>query len=105
VPTVSVTPASIAFGNQLINTTSSPQAVTVVNTGTVPVVITSIGLGTVRFTQTNNCPIGGTGLAVGRTASMVTFTPNRRVARTATLTIPDNAVGGVQRVTLTGTGP
>jgi hypothetical protein len=72
---------------------------------TVPVVITSIGLGTVRFTQTNNCPIGGTGLAVGTNCTInVTFTPNRRVARTATLTIRDNAVGGVQRVTLTGTG-
>jgi FtsP/CotA-like multicopper oxidase with cupredoxin domain len=105
VPTVSVTPALIAFGNVPINTTSAPQTVTVSNTGTVPLVISSIATGSLRFVQTNNCPIGGAGLAVGTSCTIdVTFTPNRRVARTATLTIRDNAVGGVQRVTLTGTG-
>jgi hypothetical protein len=108
VPTVSVTPASIAFGNEPINTTTAPQAVTVANTGTVPLVISSITMGgqnSTRFAQSGNCPIGGTGLAVGTSCTInVAFRPNRTGARTATLTIRDNAVSAVQRVTLTGTG-
>jgi hypothetical protein len=71
-------------------------------------VITSItmgGLSPARFPQTNNCPIGGTGLAAGGSCTItVTFTPNRRVARAATLTIRDNATPNRQTVTLTGTG-
>ncbi len=108
VPSVSVTPALIAFGTQPVNTTSAPQPVLVLNAGTVPVVISSITMGgpnPLRFGQTNNCPIGGTGLAAGASCTInVTFTPNRAVARTATLTIRDNAGTGTQRVTLTGTG-
>jgi len=107
-PAVAVSPASIAFGNQLINTTSAPQPVTVTNTSAVPLIITSITMGgpnATRFGQTNNCPIGGTGLAAGTSCTVnVTFTPNRRVARAATLTIRDNATGGTQTVALTGTG-
>jgi hypothetical protein len=104
---VSVTPALIAFGTQPINTTSAPQPVLVLNAGTVPVLISSITMGgpnPLRFGQTNNCPIGGALPAGGSCTIDVTFTPNRPLARTATLTIRDNAGTGTQRVTLTGTG-
>ena len=37
-PTASVSPTSIAFANQALNTTSTPHAITVTNTGTLPVV-------------------------------------------------------------------
>jgi FtsP/CotA-like multicopper oxidase with cupredoxin domain len=107
-PTVTVTPASIAFGTQPINTTSAPQTVTVQNTGTVPLIINSITMGganPARFGQSNTCPIGGGGLQAGASCTIgVTFTPNRRVARSATLTIRDNAANSPQTVTLTGTG-
>ncbi len=107
-PTVSVSPTSLAFGNVPINTTSNPQTVSIQNTGTVPLVISSITMGganPTRFAQTNNCPIGGTGLAAGASCTAsVTFTPNRRVARSATLTIRDNAANSPQTVALTGTG-
>ncbi len=108
-PTVSVTPASIAFGAQPINTTSTAQTVTVTNTGLAPLLINGIALGGAnprRFAITNNnCPIGGTGLASGATCTFgVTFTPTRRVSYSATVTVRDNASPGSQVVTLTGSG-
>jgi len=58
-----------------------------------------------RFAQTNNCPIGGTGLAAGGSCTItVTFTPNRRAARSATVVIRDNAANSPQSVALSGTG-
>jgi hypothetical protein len=71
-------------------------------------VITRISLGGTnpgRFAQTNNCPIGGTGLAVGGSCTIsVTFTPTRRVAYSATVSVRDNAGTGSQVVTLSGNG-
>jgi len=109
VPTVSVSPATIAFGTQTINTTSAAQRVTVTNTGAAPLSITRISLGgnnPGRFALINNtCSIGGPGLAVGGTCTVdVTFTPTRRVNYSATLTVRDNASPGSQVVTLTGSG-
>jgi MBG domain-containing protein/centrosomal CEP192-like protein len=108
VPTVTVSPSSLAFGNVPINTTSPAQTVTIKNTSAVPLVISSISLGganPARFRQTNTCPTGGTGLAAGGSCTVsLTFLPNRRVARLATLSIRDNATGSPQTVTLTGTG-
>jgi hypothetical protein len=107
-PTVSLSSASLPFGNIRINTNSTPQTVTITNTGTVALVISRInvgGLNAGRFTQTNNCPIGGTGLAAGASCTVtVTFRPNTRIADTASLMIRDNVAGGLQTVTLTGTG-
>lgn len=107
-PTVTVAPTSLAFGNVPINTTSAAQQVTVTNTSTTPLIISSITMGganPTRFAQTNTCPIGGAGLAGGASCTInVTFQPNRRVARSATLNIRDNAAGSPQTVALTGTG-
>jgi hypothetical protein len=107
-PAITVSPTALAFGNQPINTTSPPQQVTVANTSAVPLIITSITMGGPnpgRFAQTSSCPIGGAGLAANSSCTInVTFTPNRRVARAATLTIRDNAAGSPQTVALTGTG-
>jgi FtsP/CotA-like multicopper oxidase with cupredoxin domain len=107
-PLATLSTASLAFGNVPINTVSAPQTVTVTNTGTVPLVFTSIALGgpnAARFTQTNNCTIGGTGLDPNSSCTVtITFRPNRRAARSATLTIRDNAPNSPQTVALTGTG-
>jgi FtsP/CotA-like multicopper oxidase with cupredoxin domain len=105
---VSVSPTSIAFGNQPINTTSASHAITVTNTGTLPVVISSVALGGANpgsFVLGNGCPIGGAGLAVGNSCTInVSFRPNRRTARSASVAVRDNAVGSPQTVALTGTG-
>ncbi len=104
-PVVSLSATSLAFGNVPINTISAPQTVTVTNTGTVPLVFTSITMGGAnpgRFPQTNNC---GAGLAPNASCTVsITFQPNRRVARSATLTIRSNAVNSPTTVTMTGTG-
>jgi hypothetical protein len=107
-PTVGVSPAAIAFANQAINTTSPSRAITVTNTGTLRVVFSSVALGGTNpgsFVLSNSCPIGGAGLAVGGSCTInVSFRPNRRAARSASVTIRDNATGGTQTVALTGTG-
>jgi FtsP/CotA-like multicopper oxidase with cupredoxin domain len=107
-PVASVSPASLAFGNQARNTTSAAQPVTLTNTGTTALIISSITLGgtnPTQFSQTNTCPIGGAGLAAGANCTIsVRFSPTGTGARTATLSISDNAAGSPQTVTLTGTG-
>jgi hypothetical protein len=107
-PTVGVSPTAIAFANQAINTTSTPRAITVTKTGTLPVVFSSIALGgnnTTSFVLSNGCPIGGAGLVAGGNCTInVSFRPNRRAARSASVMVRDNATGSPKRVTLTGTG-
>jgi hypothetical protein len=102
-PTVSVSPPSIAFGNETVGVKSSAKPITVRNSGTVALSISSIamtGANTVSFTQTNNCPPS---LAAAATCTVnVTFDPTSAVAKSASVTIVDGA--GTQVVTLTGTG-
>ena len=63
------------------------------------------GANPTNFILSNGCPIGGAGLAAGNSCVInVSFRPNRRAARSATVTVRDNAAGSPQRVNLTGTG-
>jgi FtsP/CotA-like multicopper oxidase with cupredoxin domain len=107
-PTISVSPTSLAFGNVPINTISTPQTINVSNTSALPLVISSITLGGAnpgRFAQTTTCPIGGTGLPANSSCTIsVTFNPNRRVARSAILSIRNNSATSPVTVSLTGTG-
>ncbi len=105
VPTVTLTPTSLAFGSQAIGTSSPPQPATFTNTGTVTVSITSIaviGTNSGDFTESNTC---GTSLAVGASCTIsVTFTPTAAGPRAASLSVSDNASGSPQAVGLAGTG-
>jgi Abnormal spindle-like microcephaly-assoc'd, ASPM-SPD-2-Hydin len=107
-PVVSLSPTSLTFGNQAVNTTSSSQTVTLTNTGTAALTISSItitGANAGDFGQTNNCPTGPSTLPVGgRCTISVTFKPTAKGNRKANLTVTDNASGSAQRVALTGTG-
>ena len=104
-PTVTLTPASIAFPNTITGTTSDAQVVTLKNTGTVTVTISSITMGgtnATSFLELSNC---GTTLAAGASCSLyVAFKPASAAALTGTLSVADNAAGTPQKVTLTGTG-
>jgi Abnormal spindle-like microcephaly-assoc'd, ASPM-SPD-2-Hydin len=106
--TVGLSTTLVDFGTVPINTTSAPQVVTLTNTGTVPLIINSIALGganPAQFAQTNNCPIGVASLSAGSSCTItVTFNPNRRAVRSATITIRDNGTGSPQTIALTGTG-
>jgi len=102
---VTLTPTSIAFPAQIINTVSDAQVVTVKNAGTTTVTISSIALGGANgpsFLELNNC---GATLAASASCSIyVAFDPTTAAAKTATLSVTDNATGSPQTVTLTGTG-
>jgi hypothetical protein len=109
VPTFTVSPTSLSFGNQLRGTKSAPQTVTVTNTGTVAsLTITGVVLGGAnpkQFTQTNSCvSLTGT-LAPGNSCTItVQFAPTKAGALTASSTVRVAAPASNQSVSLTGTG-
>ena len=101
-PAVTLSPTSLAFGTQLVKSTSAPQTVTLTNTGFQTLNITSITSSSGDFAQTNNC---GSTVAAGANCTItVTFTPTTPNARTGTITITDDAPASPHTVSLTGTG-
>lgn len=99
--TVSLSPTSLTFSLQQINTTSSSKTVTLTNTGTSTLTLTSI-VASGDFTQTNGC---GISLVAGAHCSItVKFAPTITGPDSGSLTITDNAAGSPQVVPLTGTG-
>jgi hypothetical protein len=99
--TVSLTPSSLSFPTQLINTTSSPQVATLTNTGSVDVTISNISTSG-PFSQTNSCP---NDLPVGANCKIeVSFTPTAKGPTSGKLSVTDNATGSPQTVALSGTG-
>ena len=102
-PVVSLSPASLIFKNQAVNTTSSPKAVTLSNTGTVALSISSIAItsGSNFAISSNTC---GATLNAGKKCTVkVTFTPTQLVSADGTLSFTDNAYGSPQTVSLSGT--
>jgi hypothetical protein len=100
-PVVSLAPASLTFASQLSGTTSTAQPVTLTNTGNAALSITSIAASG-DFAETNAC---STILAAGSNCTItVTFKPTAGSARGGTLSVTDNAPGGVQTLPLAGTG-
>ncbi len=101
----SLTPVSLSFGNQNVKTTSVAQTLTLSNSGSASLSISSIvitGINAADFSQTNTC---GTGIAAGGNCAIsVTFSPQAAGARTASVTVADNAAGSPQTAALSGTG-
>jgi len=104
-PALTLTPPSISFGNQTVNTTSGSQTVTLTNTGAATLSITSIALtGTdaSSFAQTNTC---GATLAAGASCNIaITFAPTTVASFSAALAVTDNASGSPHTVALSGSG-
>jgi hypothetical protein len=100
--TVSLTPATLAFGSVTVGTTSAAQLVTVKNTGTGAVTLTSETTAAPFVKSATTC---GASLAAGASCTVsVEFKPTAAVASSGSLSIADNATGSPQLVTLTGTG-
>ncbi len=98
--TVTVSPTTLNFASQVVNTTSPAQAVTITNTGTTSVNITGVAA-PAGFAQTNNCET----LAASATCTVnVTFTPTAATGYEGDLVITDSAQGGSQSVSLSGFG-
>jgi trimeric autotransporter adhesin len=104
VPPAALSLASVAFGNQVVNTTSLAKSITLLNYQTVPLTIAAISaIG--DFAQTSNCPISPNTLAPGASCKIsVTFTPTVVGARTGTLTVNDDASNSPQTAQLSGSG-
>jgi hypothetical protein len=104
---VQLTPASLNFGTQPVNTTSVPKYITLVNKGNSTVNFTGTGISITGtnagdFAEMNNC---GTSVPSGGNCRIkVTFTPTQQGKRTADVSISDDGGGSPQLVPLTGTG-
>ena len=104
--TLSENPTSVGFGNQIINTTSAPRAVTVTNTGNAPQPIRARFNGWPgqweRFASTNDCP---TMLAVGASCTLnITFTPSATGGYYAVIHVDGTNEDYDGSVTVAGTG-
>jgi hypothetical protein len=104
-PTATPSPTSLAFGNQILNTTSPAQVVTITNSSAVTLTIASVavtGGNAGDFAQTNTCstPVP----AAGTCTISVTFTPTASGARASAVVVTDNAADSPQSIALTGTG-
>jgi sugar lactone lactonase YvrE len=104
-PVASLSPASLGFANQTVNTTSAASTITLSNTGNASltgIAISITGANPTDFAQTNTC---GTTLAASANCTIsITFTPASVASLTATLSVADNASNSPQTVTLSGSG-
>jgi hypothetical protein len=100
-PGVSLSPTSLTFASQALDTSSPAQTVTLTNTGAGPLTITSVST-TGDYSQTNTC--GGSVAAGATCAISVVFTPTATGTRSGTVVVTDNATNSPQTATLTGTG-
>jgi len=105
VPAANLSSGSLTFPSEPVGNPSPAQAISLSNPGSAALSISSITLAGTNpgdFAQTNTC---GSSVAVGGTCSInVTFTPTATGARSAGLTLTDNAAGSPQTVSLAGTG-
>jgi hypothetical protein len=105
---ISLSPSSLAFGDQLVGTRSDAQAVTVTNTGAGPVAINSFhldGPDAADFGQGALCPVSPAVLGPGQSCTIyVSFAPGSGGQKRASLVIGDNAPDSPQTVELGGNG-
>jgi Right handed beta helix region/Abnormal spindle-like microcephaly-assoc'd, ASPM-SPD-2-Hydin len=104
-PAASFSPTSLLFASQTLSTTSPTQSLTLTNTGNAALTISGIALTGTNpgdFHQSNSC---GPSLAAGSNCTItVSFTPSANGARSATVSVSDNATGSPQTAGLSGTG-
>jgi hypothetical protein len=101
---VSLSPASLNFGNQTVGIASASQIVTLTNTGNATLTITSIAvsLSSGSYAQTNTC---GTSVLAGTSCTVsLSWTPSVAGNMTGSITFTDSAPGSPQIVSLSGIG-
>ena len=101
---VTLSPSTMAFGDQTVGTKSSPQSATLTNLGSSPLNIKDIGItGDPKdFSQTNNC---GTSLPPDSSCRIkVIFAPKTLGAKQGSLNVDYQGLGSPLSVALTGTG-
>src|SRR3989454_4906518 len=108
-PAVTLAPTNLAFGTQRVSTRRSLHTMFQANWSSDvctsdPAVLGGANAGDFALASGTTC-INGATLAAGANCVLnLTFTPTAASARTATVTITDDAAGSPQSVSLTGTG-
>jgi hypothetical protein len=103
--TVELSETSLNFGNQLINTASAAQPVTLTNSGSMPLSISSISFSGAQqgaFSETDNCVPSLPGNS--SCTISISFTPGNTGGQVATMNINDSDATSPQQVALSGTG-
>jgi hypothetical protein len=104
--TATLTPTSMAFGNQGIDSPSIAKNATLLNKGNIAIAIASINIGganSADFSETTTTCGATLAAGVSRTIG-ITFLPAASGARVATLVVADGATNTPQTATLSGTG-
>ncbi|HEY6290007.1 MAG TPA: FG-GAP-like repeat-containing protein [Terriglobia bacterium] len=112
VPEAALSPSSLSFGSLIVGQSSAFGTVTLSNAGTAALTIAGIsfsGANAGDFAQGLAAPpppnLCGKTLAAGSSCDIfVVFKPTAGGSRSATLTVSDNAPGGSQSISLSGTG-
>jgi hypothetical protein len=104
-PTADLSATNLTYSGAGVGSTSASQTATLTNNGNAPLTITGIvtgGADSGDFAVSNVCT---SPIAAGAHCSIsATFTPTASGARTATVTISDNAASSPQVITLQGAG-
>ncbi len=101
---VSLSSASLSFGDQTVGIKSKTESVTLTNTGNIPLTISIAITGTdsADFSQSNTC---GSSVSAGAKCTItVDFKPLGTGTRTAAVQITDNAHTHTQYISLSGIG-
>ena len=102
--------SSVAFGDQIINTTSGTQTVSIGNSGTAPLTISAItltGTNAANFTLSGQGGCTGASIApAGSCTLTLSFAPTTTGAKTAQINLTSNAqnAAAVNTIALTGNG-
>ena len=106
-PAATLGSSTLAFGNQVVLTSSATMTATLTNSGTANLVLSSVTLGGTNpgdFTRSGTCGAAMT-LAPTQTCTVTAvFRPSAIGARSAAITIVHNASPTTSTVSLTGTG-
>lgn len=105
-PAATLSTTKLSFGSQAVGLTTTAETLTLTNTGSAPLNIASVliaGANVDDFAEiADTC---GISVAAGSACTIgVAFTPRVGGARTATISITDNAPGSPQAVSLSGVG-
>jgi Abnormal spindle-like microcephaly-assoc'd, ASPM-SPD-2-Hydin len=99
----SLSPASVAFADQKVGSTSGSQKVTLSNPGTAPLNVFGVNIGGANAADFKIASNGCTTVAAGASCDIgVSFAPTADGARSASLTVSDDAADSPQSVPLSG---
>ena len=97
---VTLLPSSLAFGTQVVGTTSAVNTITLTNSGAPALTINSVST-TGGFSASDNCS-GATIQPEGQCTINVTFTPNLVGTYVGDITVTDSASNSPQLIPITG---